>query len=294
MTDLSIVIVSFNTKDLLSACIKSVKKHTGSLDYEIIVVDNASKDGSASMAEKLGTKVIRNDKNIGFGGGNNQGMKLAIGRYILLLNSDTRIDGDVLDKMVLWMDKNPNVGIASCGLKNADGSFQGTGGYFPHLARVFAWMTFLDDLPGVSRLIKSYHPMHGRSPLGGNSNFFRKRRAMDWLTGAFLMIRREVMEAVGYFDKDYFMYVEEVDYCFRARKLGWEVWYLPNFSIIHYGGASANPEFSLLNEVKGLKTFYKKHKPAWQYFFLILFLKLGMFLRIFVFGKTYAKIFVSV
>jgi len=124
---------------------------------------------------------------------------------------------------------------------------------------------------------------------------------MDWVTGAFLMMRKEVFQKTGGFDKDYFMYVEEVDLCFRAKKLGWEVWYLPKWNIIHYGGASSTSEFPLINEVKSLKTFYAKHMNPLQSFVLRVLIKFGALLRIFVFGlfkggaaaKTYAKIFIT-
>lgn len=143
--------------------------------------------------------------------------------------------------------------------------------------------------------------MHGLSPLDKNVDFFKTKKQMDWITGAFFMIRKETFKNVGYFDKDYFMYVEEVDYCYRAKKAGWEIWYLPKWSIVHYGGASSTAEFPLINEVRGLKTFYKKHQPSWQLGILRFLLKLGALLRICVFGilkgkeatKTYAKIFAT-
>ena len=114
-------------------------------------------------------------------------------------------------------------------------------------------------------------------------------------------MKREVIKDVGYFDKDYFMYTEEVDYCFRAKEKGWKVWYLPKWSIIHYGGASSTREFPILSEYKGVKTFYRKHMPSWQYPVLRFLLKFGAFLRIFILGllkgseaaKTYAKAFIS-
>lgn len=302
--DLSIIIISFNTKKLTHECISSVIKNTKGISFEIIVIDNDSKDGSNKMLTALAKKhsfvrIILNHENSGFGKANNQGMKIARGRYLLLLNSDTKVLDDVLTKTVSWMDKNPKAGIASCALTFPDGTIQGTGGYFPTLVRVATWMTFLDDIPLLGGLIRPFHPMHGLSPLDTNSSFFKRQKQMDWLTGAFFMIRREAFKKVGYFDQDYFMYVEEVDYCYRTKKEGWEIWYLPNKKIIHYGGASSTAEFPLVNEIKGLKTFYKKHMPAWQTGFLRFFLKLGAALRIVIFGilrgkeaaKTYAKVY---
>jgi len=213
MTDLSIIIVSFNTEKLTRECIESVVKNTKEISYEFLVMDNASCDGSVkilkSLFQKLPLTLIENKDNIGFGAANNQGMKKACGRYLLLLNSDTFVKDNVLGEMVKWMDKNPKVGISSCALKNKDGSLQGTGGYFPNLFRVFAWMFFLEDIPYLSKLIKPYHPMHPNSPFYKGEEFFKKSGERDWLTGAYLLFRREVLNDVGYFDKDYFMYVRK-------------------------------------------------------------------------------------
>lgn len=296
--DLSIIIVSFNTEKLTRECIESVVKHTKGISYEIIVVDNDSKDGSVGMLEKLYDKVgysnsqtIFNKTNAGFGQANNQGMETAKGRYLLLLNSDTLVKTNVLGEMVAWMDKNQKCGVATCALKFPDGRLQGTGGYFPTLGRVFMWMFFLDDIPGLTKLVKPFHPMHGLSPFDRNVDFFKVKKQVDWVTGAFLLLRKEIYEQVGGFDDRYFMYVEEVDLCFRAKKAGWQVWYLPKWGITHYGGASSTGEFPIINEAKSLKTFYKIRTPAWQYPFLIFLMKIGMFLRIFIFGKTYVKAF---
>jgi len=303
MIDLSIIIISYNTKKLTLECINSIIRNTHGISYEIIMVDNASDDGSVKAVEKLSLKfpirVISNSENVGFGQGNNQGMKIEKGRYILLLNTDTLIKGNLLCEMVNWMDKNKEVGISSCALKNKDGSIQGTGGYFPTLFRVFAWMTFLEDLPGIDYIIKPFHPMHGQSPFYKAEGFFKKTSERDWITGAYLLMRKEVVNDIGYFDHDYFMYTEEVDYCFRAKEKGWKVWYLPKWSIIHYGGASSTKEFPILSEFRGIKTFYKKHMTSWEFWVLRLLLKLGSLLRIFVLGilkgseavKTYAKAF---
>ena len=172
--DLSIIIVSFNTKKLLIDCINSIRRHVGGLKYEVIIIDNGSSDGSTQAISNIkhqssnlpagrhGFKLIENKENLGFGKANNQGMKIAKGRYILLLNSDTLISSNVLGEMISWMGEHKDVGIASCSLKNKDGSIQGTGGYFPTLARVFSWMT-IQDLPFVDNIIKPFHPMHTKS-----------------------------------------------------------------------------------------------------------------------------------
>jgi GT2 family glycosyltransferase len=301
--DLSIIVINYNTKKITKDCLDSIVKNTKNLKYEIVVVDNASKDGSVEMLRKLVKKyplrLIPNKKNLGFGKGNNQGIKLAKGKYILLLNTDTLINDNVLKEIVDWMEKHPKVGVSTCALRNADSSLQGTGGYFPNLSKVFAWMFFLEDLPFLDRLIKPFHPMHAQSPFYKGEGFFEKSHEQDWVTGAFLLTRRKVIDEVGFFDKDYFMYVEEVDYCWRVKKQGWQVWYLPRWSIVHLGGASSTAEFPILSELKGIKTFYKKHKPSYQMAILRVFLKAGMAVRVTIFGlmqgreavKVYAKAF---
>jgi GT2 family glycosyltransferase len=303
--DVSIIIVSFNTKKLTRETIESVVRNTKGINYEFLVIDNDSKDGSVEilreLTQKLSMTLIENHDNVGFGYANNQGMKKAKGRYLLLLNSDTKVESNVLGEMVGWMDKNPKVGISSCALRNADRTLQGTGGYFPSLFKVFAWMFFLEDIPFLSKIIKPYHPMHPNSPFYKGEELFKKEDERDWLTGAYFLIRREAFKEVGFFDKDYFMYVEEVDYCFRAKEKGWQIRYLPQWDIIHYGGASGTGEFATLSEYKGIKIFYSKHYPSWQKPILILMLKLGALLRMILFGltkgpgvaKIYAKAFAT-
>lgn len=292
--DLSVIIVNYNTRKLTLDCVASVVKNTKGINYEIIVVDNASSEKFPKSKEY---KLIASSVNLGFTGGNNLGMKDAKGRYILLLNSDTIIHDNVLSEMVAWMDNNPKAGIASCALKNSDGSLQATGGYFPTLLRVFSWMT-IQDFPFVDNFIKPFHPGKEKS-YAKNTMFYSKERELDWLTGAFMLIRREVIDKVGYLDEDYFMYTEDTDYCFRAKSKGWKIYYLPNWSITHLGGASSTKEYPLLSEYKNIKLFYQKHYPAWQYPILRSLLKLGALGRMVLFGileggkagKIYAKAF---
>jgi GT2 family glycosyltransferase len=292
MCKLSIIIPSYNTREILCDCLKSIVKFTKGLDYEIIVIDNASSDGSLEALTRLAKtmkvlRLIRNKKNIGFSAANNQGYKASCGEYILFLNSDTKIGDNVLASMVLWMDRNPKVGVSSCKLKNSDGSIQATGGYFPTLPSVFSWMV-LQDLPLVDYFIKPFHPMKGKSFVKG-LNFYRKGRELDWVTGAFFLTRREILSEVGGWDEDYFMYMEEVDLCFRIKKSGWKIAYVSDYAITHLGGASGSTTLSVLSEYKGIKMFYKKHFPSWQYPILRFLLKLGALGRMVLFGIIEGK-----
>ncbi len=300
--DLSIVILSYNTKTVLKDCIDSILKNSLGLSYEIIVVDNASKDGSVAMLSSFVRKekrvrFILNKVNVGFAAGNNQGISVAKGKVVLLLNSDTLVNDNCLGEMVSWLERHKDVGAMSPALKNKDASFQGTGGYFPTLVRVFLWMFFLDDIPFMDFFIKPYHPMHAQSPFYKGTRNYLHASEIDWITGAFMMIRKEALEEVGGLDEDYFMYVEDTDLCFRIKKAGWRIWYKPQWNIVHLGGASSTSEFPIISEFKGLRLFYKKNMPSWQYPVVIFFLKCGALLRIILFGlfkgkdsaKTYAK-----
>lgn len=273
--DLSIIVVSYNTKELLRLCVQSVRKFSNGFEYEIIVIDNSSSDGTLAWLSKLkNIKLISNTNNPGFAKANNQGIGIAHGKYILLLNSDTQLEENSLEKMILWMEERPKVGIASCKFKNPDGGKQATGGFFPTLPRVFLWATFLDDIPQIASIFGSYHP----SPW-----WYKKLRYQDWVTGAFLMFRREVLKDVGGLDENIFMYGEDVEFCYRAKNAGWKVAYVPIASIFHIGHASGSSARAILGEYKGLLYFYKKHKSFAALLLVELFLKLGALLRIFLY-----------
>jgi len=283
--DLSIIVVSFNTKELLKQCLKSVFKQTKGINFEIIVIDNASIDRSPEIIQKESPKVvlIKNKKNLGFAAANNQGIKLARGKYILLLNSDTVLKENSLKKMVDWMEKNQRVGISSCQLVYQNGRLQGTGGYFPNLLRIFNWMFFIDDLPVIKEIFKSFHP-HEPKTSWLSSSYFQKERLQDWVMGAFFLMRKKVIDQIGLLDEEFFMYVEEVELCYRAKQAGWQVAYVPVTKIIHLARKSGSQAGALLGEYRGLIKFYQKHKPFWQQPILRIILKAGAVLRLLIFG----------
>lgn len=297
-TDLSIVIVS-SKKDFLFDCLKSLQIALKNLKSEVILIDNSSSARLIDQVHKLfpWVNVLRREANGGFGENNNMGMKIAKGQYVLLLNDDTKvIDKNMFKEMIDWMDKHPKVGLSTCALVNPNlKSYQGSGGYFPTLPRVFFWMTFLDDLPGVDNLIKPFHPFHGSS-FYTNENYFKEIHKQDWITGAFFLMRKEAMDNVGLFDEDFFLYMEEVELSLRFAKKGWEAWYLPQWKIVHYGMSTNGNEKAMIFEMQNLKLLYKKHYPRWQGGILNLTLKVGIILRIIIFGlikpsvvKIYAK-----
>lgn len=272
----TIVIVSFNTQELLLSCIASIEKWVKST-HEIIVVDNASADGSVSAVLGLKNKnivLLQNKTNVGFAKANNQAFAKANGKYILMLNSDTYLTEDSVTSVLRLLQHNPKIGVASCRLNNNDKSLQPTGGYFPTLFRLFAWMSFVDDIPGFSEIIRPVHP---------TARFYRKSCELDWVTGAFLMFPKSILKKAYGLDEDYFMYVEELDFCYRVKKLEFTVSYLHEASVVHLGRGSSTNEFAITSEFKNIVLFYKKHFPHLVNFARII-LKGGCILRITLFA----------
>lgn len=309
--DLSIIVISlstdkYHTKDSLELTLKTLSPAIKNVSSEVILVDNTTiDDGTYMMSKKYIPEVvyIKRNKVFGFGANNNIGLEKARGKYILFLNNDVKfLDSKILSEMVDWMDNNKEVGAVTCSLLNSDEkTLQGTGGSFPNLINVFAWMTFIDDIPFVGNLIKSMHPMHNISPFGQNNTYYLKTHEQDWITGAFYFTRKKIIESINGFDEDYDAYVEETDLSYRIKKMGYKVMYMPKWKIIHYGGQSYGSENSLIYELKNLKLFFRKHYPSWQLPILNFIIKLGCFLRIIVFSlfrpnlvKIYAKAFKTV
>jgi len=230
---------------------------------EIIIIDNGSTDGSKEYIKKLTNYELRineltdcglrigaifNKKNLGFGAGNNQGMRTARGEYFLLLNSDTIVKNQAWLKMAEFMDRNPQVGVVGCRLLNPDGSWQPSCGYFPSLLVAFL-MIFAEHWLG--NLVRF-------SP--------KKPKEVDWVMGAAMMIRPEVIKKAGLMDEGIFMYMDEVEWCWRIKKVGWKIMFWPGAEIIHFGGGSSpsGRKWPIVNIYRGLLYFYEKHKPPWQ------------------------------
>jgi hypothetical protein len=217
--DLSIIIVSFNTKDLLKRCLESLPVFP-----EIIVVDNGSSDGSIEMLQKLKgqkIKMIANRKNVGFAKAVNQGLKQAKGKNLLLLNSDIFVKKDALERLIAFVQKQPQTGVVGGRLLNPDGSPQGSCFYLPTLGKVIKEFWF-----------------NGPSVLGKYVPLGDKAVEVEAVQGAVFLIPKKILEKVGFFDERYFMYFEDLDYCRRVRKAGFKVYYLPGAEFVHEHGAS--------------------------------------------------------
>ena len=229
--DVSVIIVNWNTKELLRDCLSSVYEHAGDIDYEIIVIDNASTDGSAEMVKNDFQQVILIDNscNRGFAAANNQGMAVAKGRYVLLLNSDTVVLNNVIVDTVRFADENPQIAVTGCRVLNPDLSLQRTCFMFPSVLNMLLSSTYLYKLFPKNRFF-------GREQMTWWDR--NDVRQVDVVTGCFMLVRREAIEQVGTMDEQFFMYGEETDWCYRFRKKGWKVMFAPIGQIIHFGGQS--------------------------------------------------------
>jgi N-acetylglucosaminyl-diphospho-decaprenol L-rhamnosyltransferase len=238
MVDLSIVVLSWNVCDLLRQCLKSVARDRPlSADHpplttEFIVVDNASSDGSVEMvrAEFPHVRLIANQANRGYTGGNNDGIAAASGRYVMILNPDTEVLDDALAAMVAYADAHLDVGIVGPQLLNPDGSVQSSRRRFPTLMTGLFESTWLEPL-APRNILRRYYVLDQPDDA---------IQEVDWLFGACFLVRREVIQQVGMLDEGFFMYSEEMDWCRRIRQAGWKVVYLPTAQVFHYGGKSSD------------------------------------------------------
>jgi hypothetical protein len=226
--DLSIIIVNWNTQEFLARCLEAVDETAGRIGVEVFVVDNASTDDSAGIVRRQFPHVnlIENRENIGFARANNQAIRLSRGRYILLLNSDTEVQAGALAKMVGFMADHPQVGGCGPRLLNADGSLQIS--CHPMLTpwREFWRLIFLDRV--WRRATYPQQDWDQETP-----------RQVEVIKGACFLLRRVALEEVGWLDEQYFMYTEEVDLCYRLAQAGWQLWWVPQAIVEHYGGASS-------------------------------------------------------
>jgi N-acetylglucosaminyl-diphospho-decaprenol L-rhamnosyltransferase len=245
ITDLSIVLVCWNNKEYLVPCLRSLYASGLTINFDVVVVDNGSTDGSLDIlaAEFPQVRVIRNPENVGLSRASNQGIQGTNGRYVLLLNNDTLVNGNALTAMVEFLDMQPDAGAVGGQLLNPDGSFQSGYASFSSLSQEFLIAT------GLGERLWSGYPSHGR----GNSV-----KRVDWLSSACLMLRRVALDQVGLLDEQYFVYGDEADLQFRLKKAGWQVYYLPQASIIHYGGRSMNRWRRRRMVYRGKLLFYKK------------------------------------
>jgi len=258
MVDLSVVIVSWNVCHLLRRCLQSILDETalGLSALEIIVVDNHSSDDSVDMVRSdfPDVHLIANTENRGFPSANNQGLQVARGRYVMLLNPDTEVLADALRVMVAFADAHPDVGVVGPQLVHSDGSIQSSRRRFPTLITAFFESTWLQPY-APRRLLEQYYVLDRPGDAVQD---------VDWVTGAALMARREAIEQVGQMDEGFFMYSEELDWCRRFREAGWRVVYLPTARVVHHLGKSSEqvvPARHIHFQTSKVRYFRKFHGP---------------------------------
>ena len=253
MRDVSIIIVNWNTRDLLDKCLSSIRSQTGSLQYEVFVVDNGSSDNSVTMVKEKYpvVRLIVNTQNIGFAKANNQAIRLSQGRYILLLNSDTQLFEDTIYKMLEFMDAHKEAGAMGAKLLNPNLTLQHSIYNFPNLSLALFSLSLPHNLLPTFRLSHiRYWDKHD------------KVKAVDYVSGACLMVRQKTIKEIGMLDEDFFMYAEEADWCLRIKQAGEQVYFFPGAQLIHHSGSSSFQRGMITRSqelaVSGIK-FYKKH-----------------------------------
>ncbi|MCK4352410.1 glycosyltransferase family 2 protein [candidate division WOR-3 bacterium] len=276
MTALSIIIVNFNTKEALRHCLESIIKNTNRLNYEILVVDNHSSDKSIKMVKRKFPQVglIENKENIGFSRANNQAIYKAKGKYILFLNPDTIIVDNAIGKMFMVIESHPKIGILGCKILNPDGSTQWIScGKFLTPLTLFLWQTLLEKLFNKSKLF------------GGREMRYWIRntnRAVDWVSAVSMIVRRKVIQDIGMFDENFFSYLEDAEFCYRAKEKKWKVYFLADASIIHLLSQSWNlfPKEGLIQTLESTSIFFTKHYGKFSDFFCKLLIFYGSSLRL--------------
>jgi GT2 family glycosyltransferase len=228
---LSILIVNWNTRDLLLDCLRSLAAARLAVSHEIIVVDNASVDGSADAVARdyPEARLLRNDENVGFAAANNQAYRASSGGFVLLLNSDTLVPEGSLERMVAYMEMHPQMGVLGPRLEYEDGTFQ-----ISALRFTLPWDVYYE----FARFPRRLQPRAQQAPRRLIPLSASEATSVEYVMGAALLIRRTVVERIGLMDEGYFMYAEEVDWCFRARAAGCDVCYLPTATVTHLGGRS--------------------------------------------------------
>ncbi|MFH1453373.1 MAG: glycosyltransferase [Armatimonadota bacterium] len=272
---LSIIIVNYNTKEEVKRCLTSIYENPPGGHFEIFVVDNNSSDGSADAVEENFKQVnlIQNDKNVGFASANNKVLKDLSTKYVLLLNPDTVILPGAIDKMIDFMEKNPKAGACGSRLVNENAKLQPSCEMFPSMKGELLKTFYLDQLFGKTRYMQKY------TLIGWDHN---KSRSADWITGACFMLRKEAFDDIGLMDENYFLYYEDVEWCYKLKQKGWEVHFLADVEVIHSQGRSTKPILakSILISYLSRYYFFKKNYGINSAKMFKNIINLGLFLRI--------------
>ena len=283
--DLSIIIVSYNTKELLVDCLKSIQKAFQFISAEVFVVDNNSSDRTVSLIKKKFPKIklIANKQNLGFSKANNQAIREAQGKYILILNPDTRLMSDTIIKMIDFMQDNPQVAVSTCKVELPNGQLdRDCRRHFPTPWRAFCHFAGLSKIFATSEILDQYY--YGYLPDD-------HQHEIDSCAGAFMMVRKSAIAEVGLFDEDFFFYGEDLDWCYRFKEAGFKIVYTPITKIIHYKGAASgmkstsahltkatreSKKKAIAESIRAMELFYKKHFTSQYPFFITWLVILGI------------------
>ena len=269
---LSIVIVNYNVKNLLKECLESIFKYQKDIEFEVIVVDNSSNDHSQELLQKgfPQVKLIENKRNSGFSRACNQGIKESQGGYILLLNPDTELTSGGFKKMIDFMDSKPEVGICGPKMVNEEGKLQFSCRSFP------SYLTAISSSQSILNRILPYNFLSKKYLLRNQDH--SQISEVDWVSGSCLLAKKEMLEKVGLLDERFYMYVEDVDLCYRAKKSGFSVFYFPRVLVIHHIGKSTQKR-KLTMQVehhRSMYLFYRKHYNPNVFLKGIVFLSIWM------------------
>lgn len=262
----SIIIVSYNTKELLRSCLTSIYQYVNDSDFEVIVVDNASSDKTVSMVkdEFKKVQVIESKENLGFGKACNKGAEAAKGNYVVFLNSDTSFNSDIITSMVHEFKNGQNIGVVGGILESVGKTTSQSFGKSYNLFNIFLLLTGLEKLRTKVLLKKSMQ--------------------VDWVSGGCMMVQKALFNNLKGFDEHFFMYMEDVDLCYRVKKMGYRVVVDSSVQLSHVGQGSSNRGFAIVEIYKGLLYFYKKHKNTLEYF-VLKFLLTAKAITAIIFGK---------
>lgn len=274
--ELSVVIVSYNVSSFLDQTLLTLEESAKGIEHEVFVVDNASTDNSAAMVRQKHprVKLIENRENRGFAKANNQALKLAQGKYILILNPDTVLRSDTISTMLEFLESHPEAGAAGCKVINPDGSLQlACRRGFPTPGVAFFKMVGLSGLFPKSRTFGAYNLTY-LDPESVSE--------VDAISGSFMMLRKKALDRAGHMDEDFFMYGEDLDLCYRIKKDGWKIYYVPGTEIIHFKGESTKT----VPAIKSIRDFYtamhifvEKHHGRGSSFFPRWLLITGIYFR---------------
>ena len=288
LPEASVVIVSYNDQECLFSCLRSVYDNSNGHNLEIIVVDNGSANHAAKEIKERfpGIKLIENSKNLGFSKATNQGIKASGGEYILVLNSDTVLLADALTILISFMDSHQKAAAAGARVLDPQGVAQPTCRRFPtYLSGLFNRTSFLTRTFPNNRFSKRYL-------LSGWDH--ENIRRVDWVCGACIILRREALTDVGGLDEDYFMYCEEADWCYRAKKKGWKVYYVPRAKLIHHPENGKYARRKIIHHHRSMLKFYRKclKEPLIIHALIsaAVFIKLAGLLLLYVLGTAFKVI----